>query len=170
MNETVVTVAGNVAAEPRTRLTASGVRVTSFRLASTERRYHKELNAWRDGETVYCTVTCWRAMAENVAESVKKGQPMVVHGRLRVSTYEDKDGVSRTSVEIEARSLGHDLTWGRSDFTKASTGGQDRHLVDELARELDEDEPFGPDDNHGETGETGETGEAAVRPLRGDAA
>ena len=165
MNETVVTVAGNVAAEPRTRLTAGGVRVTSFRLASTERRYHKELKAWRDGETVYYTVTCWRAMAENVAESVTKGQPMVVHGRLRVRTYDDKDGVSRTSVEIDARSLGHDLTWGTSEFTKASTSGQDRHLVDELVRELDEDEPFdvAEDDRAG-------GGEGAVTPLRGDAA
>ena len=111
MNETLVTVAGNVAAEPRMRVTAAGVRVASFRLASTERRYNKELQAWRDGDTVYYTVTCWRSMAENAAESVQKGQPMIVHGRLRVSSYE-KDGQTRTSVEIEARSLGHDITLG----------------------------------------------------------
>ena len=149
MNETLVTVAGNVAAEPRNRVTAAGVRVCSFRLASTERRYNKELQSWRDGETVYYTVTCWRAMAENAEESVKKGQPMIVHGRLRVSSYE-KDGQTRTSVEIEARSLGHDLTWGVSEFTKAGpTTGADRALIGELAAEFD-DEPFDSDTADGD--------------------
>ena len=137
MNETLVTVAGNVAAEPRIRVTAAGVRVASFRLASTERRYNKELQSWRDGDTVYYTVTCWRTMAENAFESIKKGQPVVVHGRLRVSSYE-KDGQVRTAVEIEARSLGHDITWGCSKFVKASPGvSGDRALVGELAAEFD---------------------------------
>ena len=125
MNETLVTVAGNVASETRERVTAAGVRVASFRLASTERRYNKELHAWRDGDTVYYTVTCWRSMAENAVESVRKGQPMIVHGRLRVSSYE-KDGQLRTAVEIEARSLGHDLTWGVSKFTKAGPSPSNR--------------------------------------------
>lgn len=142
MNETLVTVAGNVAGDPRTRVTASGVRVASFRLASTERRFNKELGAWRDGDTVYYTVTCWRAMAENAFVSVKKGQPMVVHGRLHVSSYE-KEGQTRTSVEIEAKSLGHDLTWGISEFTKAGPASNaDRALVAEIERDLDEDQPF----------------------------
>ena len=146
MNETLVTVAGNVASEMRERVTAAGVRVASFRLASTERRYNKELHAWRDGDTVYYTVTCWRSMAENAAESVYKGQPMIVHGRLRVRSYE-KDGQVRTAVEIEARSLGHDLTWGVSKFTKAGPStGADRQLIGEIASEFDE--PFDP-----ETGE-----------------
>jgi single-strand DNA-binding protein len=141
VNETLVTVAGNVAAEPRFRVTAAGVRVASFRLASTERRYNKELQAWRDGDTVYYTVTCWRSMAENAVESVHKGQPMIVHGRLRVSSYE-KEGQTRTAVEIEARSLGHDITWGVSTFTKAGPStGADRQLIGELAAEFD-DEPF----------------------------
>ena len=143
MNETLVTVAGNVASETRERVTAAGVRVASFRLASTERRYNKELQAWRDGDTVYYTVTCWRSMAENAAESVQKGQPMIVHGRLRVSSYE-KDGLPRTAVEIEARSLGHDLTWGVSTFTKAGPStGADRQLIGEMASEFDE--PFDPE-------------------------
>ena len=168
MNETLVTVAGNVAAEPRIRVTAAGVRVTSFRLASTERRYNKELHAWRDGDTVYYTVTCWRSMAENAAESVHKGQPMIVHGRLRVSSYE-KDGQVRTAVEIEARSLGHDLSWGVSKFTKAgSSAGADRQLIGEIASEFDE--PFDP-----ETGEvlgprSAEPAEAGDPPVDRDAA
>jgi single-strand DNA-binding protein len=140
VNETLVTVAGNVASETRGRITAAGIRVVSFRLASTERRYNKELHSWRDGDTVYYTVTCWRAMAENAFESVEKGQPVVVHGRLRVSSYE-KEGQTRTAVEIEARSLGHDITWGRSTFVKAGAGSGDRALIGELAAEFD-DEPF----------------------------
>lgn len=146
MNETVVTVAGNVAAEPRSRVIANGARVASFRLAATERRYDKAIGEWRDGDTVFYTVTCWRTMAENVASSVSKGQPMIVSGRLRVSTYEDKEGVLRTSVEIEARALGHDLAWGTSTFTKGSTGGtsEERQAVAQLANELDEEEPFDP--------------------------
>ena len=157
MNETLVTVAGNVASEIRERVTAAGVRVASFRLASTERRYNKELHAWRDGDTVYYTVTCWRSMAENAAESVEKGQPMIVHGRLRVSSYE-KDGQARTAVEIEARSLGHDLTWGVSTFTKAGpTTGADRQLIGEIASEFDE--PF-----------DSETAEEDAPPVDQDAA
>ena len=151
MNETLVTVAGNVAGEPRMRVTAGGVRVASFRLASTERRYNKELGSWRDGDTVYYTVTCWRTLAENAFESVSKGQPVLVHGRLHVSSYE-KDGETRTSVDIEARSLGHDLSWGVSKFTKAAAGsGSDRQLAGEIASDLDDDESREPFD--AETGE-----------------
>jgi len=140
VNETLVTVAGNVAGEPRLRVTSGGVRVASFRLASTERRYNKELGAWRDGDTVYYTVTCWRTMAENAFSSVQKGQPVVVHGRLHVSSYE-KEGQTRTAVEIEARSLGHDLSWGVSTFTKAGPStNADRQVVGEIASELDDDQ------------------------------
>jgi single-strand DNA-binding protein len=144
VNETLVTVAGNVASETRLRVTAAGVRVASFRLASTERRYNKELGAWRDGDTVYYTVTCWRTMAENAFSSVEKGQPVVVHGRLHVTSYE-KEGQPRTAVEIEARALGHDLSWGVSSFTKAALRtSAERQVLGEIAGELDDDLP-GPD-------------------------
>ena len=83
MNETMITVVGNVAREPNLRVTNNGTRVVDFRLASTERRYDRALGGWRDGETVFYTVTCWRNVAENLIDSVEKGQPMVVHGRLR---------------------------------------------------------------------------------------
>ena len=159
MNETLVTVAGNVAGEPRFRVTAGGVRVASFRLASTERRFNKELGSWRDGDTVYYTVTCWRTMAENVSESVQKGHPVVVHGRLHVSSYE-KEGQTRTAVEIEARSLGHDLSWGVSTFTKAGPAtNADRQVVGEIASELDDEQPFDP--QTGELIDHGPTEDAA---------
>lgn len=119
MNETMITVVGNVAREPNLRVTPNGTRVVSFRLASTERRYDKALGAWRDGETVFYTVTCWRNVAENLMDSVEKGQPMVVHGRLRDGSYE-KEGQWHPVFEIQALALGHDISRGVSKFTKAT--------------------------------------------------
>jgi single-strand DNA-binding protein len=119
MNETVLTVVGHVASEPALRVTSSGMKVASFRLASTERRYDKGLSAWRDGDTIFWSVSCWRAAAENVADSLLKGQPVIVHGRLKERGYE-KDGQHRTSLEIDATTIGHDLTRGVAVFTKAA--------------------------------------------------
>ena len=139
VNETIVTVVGNVAQEPKMRVTSGGVRVVSFRLASTERRYNRDINSWRDGDTTFYTVSCWRAMAENVFASLRTGQPVVVHGRLRHRSYE-KDGQRRAVLEIEAYALGHDLSRGISTFTKVTpTSAADRESVSEL-----DDEPFDP--------------------------
>lgn len=140
MNETIVTVVGNVAQEPKMRVTSGGARVVSFRLASTERRYNRDIKAWRDGDTTFYTVSCWRAMAENVFGSVQTGQPVLVHGRLRNRSYE-KEGQRRTVLEIEAYSLGHDLARGVARFTKVvPSTAADRESVSEL----DDDEPFDP--------------------------
>jgi single-strand DNA-binding protein len=119
MNETVLTVVGHVASEPTLRVTSSGMKVASFRLASTERRYDKGLSAWRDGDTTFWSVSCWRAAAENVVDSLEKGQPVIVYGRFRLGGYE-KDGQHRTSLEIDATTIGHDLTRGVAVFTKAA--------------------------------------------------
>lgn len=121
MNETQVTVVGNVATEPKLRVTAGGARVTNFRVASTERRFNKAANVWRDGDTAFFNVSCWRAAAENVADSIHKGDPVLVHGRLRISSYE-KDGMTRSNFEIDAHAVGHDLFRGVSSFTKVVTG------------------------------------------------
>jgi len=128
VNESVLTVVGHVAQEPKLRVLTSGARVVSFRLASTERRYNKGLGGWRDGDTIFYTVTCWRTQAENVFDSVKVGQPMVVHGRLRDASYE-KDGQRRAVFEIEAYALGHDLSRGVTSFTKAAPPSGQREVV-----------------------------------------
>jgi single-strand DNA-binding protein len=133
MNETMVTLVGHVATEPALRITTGGARVTSFRLASTERRFDKGVNDWRDAYTTFFTVTTWRTMAENVCASVKKGQPVVVHGRLRDSSYESKDGQWRTVLEVEAFALGHDLSRGISTFTKGALASSVN-----IVRELEE--------------------------------
>lgn len=119
MNETVLTVVGHVASDPSLRVTASGLSVANFRLASTERRYDKAAGAWRDHDTIFWTVCCWRQAAENVAASLSKGQPVVVHGRLRERGYE-VDGQRRTCLEIDAVTVGHDLTRGVASFRRCA--------------------------------------------------
>jgi single-strand DNA-binding protein len=99
------------------RLTKNGHAVTNFRVASTSRRYDREQEQYVDNTTLFFTVTCWRAMAENVAQSVKKGQPVVVHGRLYSREYTVNE-VVRVSYELEANSVGHDLSRGTADFSK----------------------------------------------------
>lgn len=136
MNETVITVVGYVATEPTERVTAVGARVVSFRLASTERRFDKNLNGWRDVSTTFYTVSCWRNTAENAFDSVAKGDPVIVHGKLRHSTYE-KEGQTRSVLEIDASALGHDIAKGVSRFTKATPLPSRPEVV------LDDDEQVG---------------------------
>lgn len=115
MNDNLITVTGNVCGDVTNRTTASGFDVTSFRLASTPRRFRN--GAWEDGETVYLTVNCWRTLGQHVFASVHRGDPVLVRGMLRVRSYEH-NGAKGTSVEIEAMSLGHDLARGTSEFSR----------------------------------------------------
>ncbi|HEY5836309.1 single-stranded DNA-binding protein [Streptomyces sp.] len=117
MNETLVTVVGNVATEPETQVTATGVAVTRFRLATTTRRWDSERGAWTDGATSFYTVRAWRNLAGNIKESVGLGEPLVVQGRLRIRE-DEKDGRRYLSAEIEAVALGHDLARGVARFTR----------------------------------------------------
>ncbi|WP_433802326.1 single-stranded DNA-binding protein [Actinomycetospora sp. CA-084318] len=107
MNETWVTVTGNVATDVTWRRTATGS-VANFFLMSNERRFDGQTRAWRDGDRLGIRVTCWRGLAENVRMSVTKGDPVVVHGRLYTSEYE-QEGARRTSTQIDAKSVGLDL-------------------------------------------------------------
>ncbi|MFE2727685.1 single-stranded DNA-binding protein [Kitasatospora sp. NPDC059327] len=116
MNETQVTVIGNVATEVSCTRTADGVAVANFRLASTERRYDRLREGWVDGETQWVTVTAWRALAGHLTGSLSKGDPVVVSGRLRVREWTEGEA-RRSRVEIDARSVGHDLSRGTAVFT-----------------------------------------------------
>lgn len=120
MNETLVTVVGNVATQPETTVTASGLAMTRFRLASTARRFDSERGGWTDGPTSFYTVRAWRTLAGNVKESVGLGEPLLVQGRLRVRE-EEKDGRRYVSAEIEATAIGHDLARGTARFTRVSS-------------------------------------------------
>jgi single-strand DNA-binding protein len=117
MNDTQMTIVGNLVESPKLRKTKSGHYVANFRIASTPRRYDREKGAWVDGATLFVTVTCWRALGENVAQSLQKGQPVVVTGRYYQREYE-RDEALRTAYELEASAVGHDLTRGVAHFEK----------------------------------------------------
>jgi single-strand DNA-binding protein len=119
MTEVNVYVVGNVVNDPVMVPTKSGVAMCSLRVAVNSRRYDKATQVWLDGDTTYFSVTCWRGLAENVGASVKKGDPLIVNGKLRVREW-SKEEKSGTSVEIEATSIGHDLARGTSEFTRIS--------------------------------------------------
>jgi single-strand DNA-binding protein len=118
MNETLVTVVGNVATEPEMRTTATGVGVTRFRLATTARRWDTTRGAWTDGPTSFYTVRAWRTLAGHVKESVGLGEPLLVQGRLKIRD-DEHDGRRYVDAEIEAVAVGHDLARGVSRFSRA---------------------------------------------------
>jgi single-strand DNA-binding protein len=149
MNETSVTIVGNVVDTPHRRKTETGVSVASFRIASTARRFDKQSGGWIDGDSLYLKVTCWRQLADNVDRSVVKGDPVVVTGRLFTRTYE-AEGQRRSSYELEAAALGLDLTRGVSAFSRTrSTAGPTFEVTDrapgggEAGGDVPDDHPLG---------------------------
>jgi single-strand DNA-binding protein len=118
MNESFVTVVGNVVSDPISRPTKVGRPFASLRIASTTRRWDAEKRAFVDGSTNFLNVVAFNALAANVMTSVKKGHPVVVYGRLRVNQWETEKGEPRTSAEIDAYTIGHDLTRGQVEFTR----------------------------------------------------
>jgi single-strand DNA-binding protein len=141
MPDTYMTIMGNVVDEPTLRITKNGHAVANFRVASTPRRFDRESETWIDAPTLFVQVSCWRAMAENVKQCIKKGNPVVVHGRYYCRPYEVNEQL-RYSYELEAISVGHDLTRGVSSFAKVARGaaaattipaGPDGTPVDESA-------------------------------------
>ena len=134
-----LSITGLVATTPRHLVTGDGLPITSFRLASTQRRYDRGAQKWIDAETNWYTVTCFRQLAFNVVASIEKGQRIVVSGRLRVRDWQTGDRAG-TNVEIDADALGHDLAWGTSIYTRsvASTVAHDADLPSDRAAVLDE--------------------------------
>jgi single-strand DNA-binding protein len=126
MNETMVTVVGNVATQPVYRETENGASVR-FRVAATARYLDRERGEWRDGHTNFFTVWANRQLAANVAASVSVGEPVMVQGRLRVRTDSGPDGVNRSSADIDALAIGHDMSRGTSMFRREHRQGTPAH-------------------------------------------
>jgi single-strand DNA-binding protein len=135
MTETV-TVTGLVATTPRHLVTQDGLPITSFRLASSHRRFDKEQGRWVEVDTNWFTVTAFRQLAVNSAQSISKGERVVVHGRLRVRDWDNGER-SGTSVEVEADSLGHDLSWGTSVFSRTVLTREDEDEPEEESGDLE---------------------------------
>jgi len=114
----MITVVGFVATTPRHLVTGEGLAITSFRLASTQRRYDRTKSAWVDAETNFYTVTGFRQLAINAAGSVRKGDRVIATGRVHVRDWQ-KDSKQGTSIEIDADAIGHDLLWGTTNFTRS---------------------------------------------------
>jgi single-strand DNA-binding protein len=117
MNETYVTLSGWLGGNVTLRQ-AGGVPVASFRVASTPRRYVRKTDTWEDGDTQWYAVNAWRALAENCETSLRRGDPVVVHGKLTASVWTNKAGLEVTSFEVEASFVGHDLNRGTSAFQR----------------------------------------------------
>ncbi|MFI6895963.1 single-stranded DNA-binding protein [Streptomyces sp. NPDC050256] len=123
--ETVITVVGNLVDDPELRFTPSGAAVAKFRVASTPRIFDRQTNEWKDGEGLFLTCSVWRQAAENVAESLTRGMRVVVQGRLKQRSYEDREGVKRTVYELDVEEVGPSLKSATAKVTKTTgRGGQ----------------------------------------------
>ena len=122
-----VTLSGNVVSDVTLRATSGGP-VAGFRMAVTESWWDKRTERWAERVT-YLSVSAWRQLGEHVAESIAKGQPVVVVGRLRQREYDDREGIHRSVVEVEADIVGHDLSRGRASFVRRPRGPQTAEIA-----------------------------------------
>lgn len=120
--ETVITVVGNLTADPELRFTPSGAAVANFTVASTPRFFDRQAGEWKDGEAMFLRCNIWRQAAENVAESLTRGMRVIVQGRLRQRSFETKEGEKRTVIELEADEIGPALRYATAKVNKVSRG------------------------------------------------
>ncbi len=116
----IITVRGYVATEVRLTLAQSGLPISGFRMCSTERRFDRETNTWVDGHTNWYSVSMFRQLATNAGVSIKKGDRVIVTGRLKVRPWINAEGRTGTAVEIDADAVGHDLMWGTANFKRTA--------------------------------------------------
>lgn len=121
--ETNITVIGNLTDDPELKFTPSGAAVANFTVASTPRTFDRQTNEWKDGDALFLRCAAWRQMAENVAESLQKGQRVIVTGALKIRNFERQDGSKGTSVEINVEEVGPSLKWATAKVTKAARSG-----------------------------------------------
>ncbi|MGW8762345.1 single-stranded DNA-binding protein [Streptomyces sp. NPDC055815] len=122
--DTVITVVGNLVDDPELRFTPSGQAVAKFRIASTPRTFDRQANEWKDGDSLFLTCSVWRQAAENTAESLTRGTRVIVQGRLKQRSYEDREGVKRTVYELDVDELGPSLTRATTTVTKTTGNSQ----------------------------------------------
>ncbi|MFE7547028.1 single-stranded DNA-binding protein [Streptomyces gardneri] len=120
--ETVITIVGNLVDEPELRFTPGGAAVAKFRIASTPRVFDKQTNEWKDGESLFLSCSVWRQAAENVAESLQRGMRVIVQGRLKQRSYEDREGVKRTVYELDVDEVAPSLRNATAKVTKNQGG------------------------------------------------
>jgi len=121
--ETILTVVGNLTADPELRYTSTGLAVANMTIASTPRTFDRASNEWKDGEALFLRASCWREFAEHVAGTLTKGSRVIAQGRLRQRSYETKEGEKRTSMELEVDEIGPSLRYATAQITRAPRDG-----------------------------------------------
>lgn len=121
--ETVITVIGNLTADPELRFTPSGSAVANGTIASTPRTFDRDTNEWKDGETLFLRYSVWREAAENVAESLVKGQRVIAQGVLKPRSFETKEGEKRNVIELEVLEMGPSLKYAKATVTRTQNSG-----------------------------------------------
>ena len=121
--ETVITVIGNLTADPELRWTQAGAAVADFTVASTPRTYDRNAGEWRDGDTLFMRCSVWRETAENVAESLRKGMRVIVQGRLTQRSYDTQQGERRTVVELQVDEVGPSLKYATASVNRTPREG-----------------------------------------------
>ena len=119
--DTVITVIGNLTADPELRWTQAGAPVADFTVASTPRTFDRNAGEWRDGDTLFMRCSVWRETAENVAESLRKGMRVIVQGRLTQRSYDTQQGERRTVVELQVDEVGPSLRRARAQVTRVQS-------------------------------------------------
>ncbi|HVQ49204.1 MAG TPA: single-stranded DNA-binding protein [Mycobacterium sp.] len=119
----MITVVGNLTADPELRFTPSGAAVANFTVASTPRIFDRQSNEWKDGDALFMRCSIWREAAENVAESLTRGSRVIVQGRLKQRSYETREGEKRTVVELEVDEIGPSLRYATAKVNKANRSG-----------------------------------------------
>jgi single-strand DNA-binding protein len=128
-NETVITVVGNLTADPELRYTQAGLPVANFTIASTPRHFDQASNEWKDGEALFLRASVWREFAENVAGSLFKGTRVVATGVLKQRSYETREGEKRTSIELEVTEIGPSLRYATAAVQKIQRDGSTRQAA-----------------------------------------
>ena len=122
--ETALTIVGNLSADPELRFTQGGAAVASFTVASTPRRFDKAAKEWKDGEALFLRCSAWRQLAENVAESLSKGDRVVVTGTLNQRSYETREGEKRTVIELQVEEIGPSLRFASAKVLRSERGSR----------------------------------------------
>src|SRR5436190_23502555 len=120
--DTVITVVGNLTADPELRFTPSGAAVASFTIASTPRTFDRNSNEWKDGEALFLRCSIWRQAAENCAESLQRGMRVIAQGRLKQRSYETREGEKRTVIELEVEEIGPSLKYANAKVNRTQRG------------------------------------------------
>ena len=120
--DTLITVVGNLTADPELRFTPSGAGVANFTVASTPRTFDKASGEWKDGEALFMRCNIWRQAAENVAETLTRGARVIATGRLKQRSFETRDGEKRTVVELDVDEIGPSLKYATAKVNKVSGG------------------------------------------------